>query len=112
MGLLVDGWLLVDEYYVGGNARDSMTAFGKEMEKQSYQMRKMQLEVVIITPHAKLIDKWTRLTPTKHILCSCDAHKMITLTVRKKGEKNAKILPPFDAREYFPFYWTNERINK
>lgn len=112
MGLIVDGWLLIDEYYVGGNARDSMTAFGKEMEKQSFQMRKMQLEVVIITPHARLIDKWTRLTPTKHIMCSYDKKRReITLTIKEKGQKGSRILPPFDATQYFPNYWTNERIN-
>lgn len=108
---IIDGWLLVDEYYVGGNARDSMTAFGKELEKQSFQMRKMQLKVVILTPHARLIDKWTRITPTKHIICSYDKkRKEITLTVRKKGERGSRVLPPYDATQYWGNYWTNERI--
>lgn len=112
MGLLVQGRLLIDETYVGANARDSMTAFGKELEKQSFQLRKMQLEVDIITPHARLIDKWMRTVPTKHILCSYDAKRReITLTVREKGKK-ARTLPPFDAMQYFPNYWTNERINR
>ncbi len=112
MGLIGDCWLLLDEYYVGGNARDSMSAFGKEMEKQSYQMRKLAAKVVIITPHARLIDKWTRLTPTKHIICSYDEKKReITLTVKKKGERGSKILPPYDATQYWPNYFTNERIN-
>ena len=111
-GLIVNGWLLLDEYYVGGNARDSMSAFGKEMEKQSFQMRKMQLEVVIITPHARLIDKWTRSVPTKHILCSYDKDKMeITASIKEKGKKKY-IMPPFDASLYFGNYNTNERINK
>lgn len=113
MGLIVDCWLLLDEYYVGGNARDSMTAFGKEMEKQSYQMRKLAAEVVIITPHARLIDKWTRLTPTKHIMCSFDKKRNeITLTVKEKGKRGSKVLPPYNATQYWGNYWTNERINQ
>ncbi len=113
MGLITNGWLLIDEAYVGANARDSMTSFGKEMEKQSFQMRKMQLEVVIITPHARLIDKWLRVVPTKHIMCAYDKKKHeITLTIREKGKKGNRTLPPFDASQYFPHFWTNERINK
>lgn len=113
MGLIADCWLLIDEYYIGGNARDSMTAFGKEMEKQSYQMRKLAAEVVIMTPHARLIDKWTRLTPTKHIMCSYDKKRReITLTIREKGKKGSKTLPPYDATQYWRNYWTNERINQ
>jgi len=112
-GLIADCWLLLDEYYVGGNARDSMTAFGKEMEKQSYQMRKLAAEVVIITPHARLIDKWTRLTPTKHIMCSFDKKRNeITLTVKEKGKRGSKTLPSYDATQYWGNYWTNERINQ
>ena len=112
-GLIVNAILLIDEYYIGGNARDCMSAFGKELEKQSFQMRKMQLEVSLITPIASLIDKYARLTPTKHILCSYDKKRYeVTLTVKEKGVRGSRVLPPFDARQYFPFYWTNERINR
>lgn len=113
MGLIVNGWLLLDEYYIGGNARDSMTAFGKELEKQGFQMRKMQLDVVLITPIASLIDKYARLTPTKHILCAYDKiRREITLTVREKGKKGSRVLAPYDATQYWKNYWTNERINR
>lgn len=120
IGLIVNAWLLVDEAYVGANARDSMTAFGKALEKQGFQMRKMQLDVVIITPHAKLIDRWLRVVPTKHIIASCrkyrgkdgKKHWDVTLTIRKRGEKRSRTLPPYDATQYFPNYKTNERINK
>jgi len=112
-GIIVNGWLVLDEYYIGGNARDSMTAFGKELEKQGFQMRKMQLDVILITPIASLIDKYARLTPTKHILCSYDKKRReVTLTIREKGKRGSRVLPPFDATQYWPFYWTNERINK
>jgi hypothetical protein len=112
MGIIVDGWLLIDEYYIGGSARDSMTAFGKELNKQSFQMRKMQLKVVILTPIAKLIEQYARIIPTKHILCAYDKRrKEITLTVREKGVKGSKTLPPYDATQYWVNYWTNERIN-
>lgn len=111
-GLIVNGWLIMDEAYIGTNARDSMTAFGKEMEKQGFQMRKMQLEVVYISPLSGLLDKFTRLTPTKRILCSYNKQICeVTLEIRQKGVKGVKTVP-YDASQYFVNYWTNERINK
>lgn len=89
--IIKDGWLLIDEYYIGGNARDSMSKFGKALQKQSFQYRKMQLEVVMITPLASLIDKYARLTPTKHILCSFNKKTLeITLEVKEKGVKGTR----------------------
>lgn len=111
-GLIVDGWLLIDEYYIGGNARDSMTAFGKALQKQGFQYRKMQLEVIIITPMAQTIDRYMRILPTKRILCSYNKKtKEITLEIREKGIHGKKTVI-YPASQYWGNYWTNERITK
>ncbi len=110
-GLIGNGWLMVDEYYIGGNARECMTALGKELNKQSFQFRKMQLNVIIITPMARLIDWTMRMIPTEHILCSYNKNtRKVTLTIRRKGEKGTREVP-YDATQYWPYFWTNERIN-
>jgi len=110
-GLIVDGWLLMDEYYIGGNARDSMSKFGKALQKQGFQYRKMQLEVVIITPLASLIDKSIRTTTTKHILCSYNSKaKEVELEIKEKGVVGTKKVS-FKHSQYFQNYVTNERIN-
>jgi len=111
-GIIVDGWLLIDEYYIGGNARDSMTGFGKALQKQGFQYRKMQLEVVIITPMASTIDRYMRIIPTKRISCSFNKKtKEITLEIKEKGIHGKKTVT-YDASQYWGNYWTNERIIK
>lgn len=111
-GKIANGFLAVDEYYIGGNARESMSALGRELEKQSFQYRKMQLEVIIVTPMARLIDWTARLIPTEHMLCSYNKKtREITLSIRRKGQKGTKEVT-YDATQYWPNYWTNERINE
>jgi hypothetical protein len=110
---IIDGWLLIDELYLGAGARNNMTKLGKELSDQGFQMRKRQLEVVLITPVNSIIDKKVKLVPTKHIICSYNKVKReITLTVRVKGVSGAKTLPPYDATQFWSNYWTNERIAK
>jgi len=110
--IIKDGWLLIDEYYIGGNARDCMTAFGKALEKQGFQYRKMQLEVIIITPMASTIDRYMRIIPTKRISCAYNKKtREITLEIREKGIHGKKTVT-YDATQYWGNYWTNERITK
>ncbi len=110
-GLIRDGWLIVDEYYVGGNARECMTALGKELEKQSFQFRKMQLNVIIVTPMARLIDWTMRTVPTEHILCEYNSNtRKITLTITKKGQHGKKEIS-YPAWLYWKYYQTNEKVN-
>lgn len=110
-GEINEGKLVIDEAYIGINARESMSALGKELEKQSFQYRKMQLEVIIITPMARLIDWTARIIPTERISCSYNERTYeITLTIKKKGQRGTKEVT-YDATQYFPNYWTNERVN-
>ncbi len=108
--IMVDGWLLVDEAYLGMNARACMTALGKELESQYFQLRKMRLNVIIVTPMARLIDWTMRTIPTEHVHCTYNAktHK-VTAAIRKKGMKGERKVD-FDARQYWPNFRTNERI--
>lgn len=108
--IIIDGWLLIDEYYIGGNARESMTALGRELEKQSFQYRKMQLQVVYMTPMARLIDWTARLIPTERISCTYDEKTgKVTLNVRKKGQRGSREIT-YDSKPYRKYYWTNERV--
>lgn len=109
-GTIIEGILIIDEYYIGGNARECMSKLGRELGKQSFQYRKMQLEVIIITPMAKLIDWIARVIPTEHILCSYDEKtRKVTLTIRKKGVRGTKTVI-YDATQYWANFWTNERV--
>jgi len=109
--IIRDGWLLIDEYYIGGNARESMSALGRELEKQSFQYRKMQLQVVYMTPMARLIDWTARMIPTERIECEFDSKTgKVTLRIKKKGNKGTREIS-YDSKPYRRYYWTNERIN-
>ncbi|KKN79349.1 hypothetical protein LCGC14_0341310 [marine sediment metagenome] len=110
-GIINNGKLVIDEYYIGANARESMSALGRELEKQSFQYRKMQLEVTFITPMARLIDWTARIIPTERIACEYDEKTgYVTLTIKKKGRKGSREVT-FDSKPYRRYYWTNERIN-
>jgi len=109
-GVMVDGWLLIDEAYLGMNARACMSALGRELESQYFQFRKMRLNVIIITPMARLIDWAMRTIPTEHIHCSYNKKTFkITLAIRKRGIKGEKKVS-YDARQYWPNFDTNQRI--
>ncbi len=109
-GKITNGILVIDEAYIGINARESMSALSRELEKQSYQYRKMRLEVIVITPMARLIDWTARVMPTERIMCSYnEKNGYVTLTIKKKGHKGNKEVT-YDSKPYRKYYWTNERI--
>ena len=109
-GFIINCWLVVDEAYVGMNARASMQALGKALANQYWQLGKMQLDVIIVTPMARLIDWELRTIPTEHIHCTYNPknHK-ITLSIRKKGIQGEQKVD-YDARQYWKNFRTNERI--
>jgi hypothetical protein len=108
--IIRDGWLVIDEYYIGGNARESMSALGRQLEKQSFQYRKMRLEVMILTPMARLIDWTARIIPTERISCEYEEKTgNVTLQIRKKGHKGTREIT-YDSKPYRKYYWTEERI--
>ena len=110
LGIIVDAWLIVDEAYVGMNARASMQALGKELEKQYFQFRKMQLNVIIVTPMARLVDWTMRTIPTERIHCTYNEKtRKVTVAIKKKGIPGEHKFD-YDATQYFKNFRTNERI--
>lgn len=111
-GTISEGWLILDEYYLGGYARESMSALARRLSQLSQQFRKRQLEVIVMCQLARMADWTMRITPTEHISCSYDVrnHK-VTLNIRKRGIKGEKVVV-YDSRPYWGNYWTNELINE
>jgi hypothetical protein len=109
-GVIVNGWLLVDEAQVGMNSRASMTELGRELAKLYHQFGKMQLDVIIVVPMARMVDYLLRTVPNEHIHCNYnESTKKITLSIRKKGVQGEKIVSYY-APEYWGNYDTGRRI--
>lgn len=111
-GIIKDCWMLMDEYQVGGNARESMTSLGRELTKQNQQFRKGQMNVIMITPMDRLASWDARLVAREKITAQGYDKKtgMVTLEIRKKGVPGAKTVR-YNSKYYQRFYWTGERIN-
>lgn len=110
-GVIRNGFLIIDEAHKGMNARAGMTSLGQELEKQGFEFGKMKLDVIIITHMARLIDWALRTIPTEHISCTYNPKRReVTYDVRKKGERGTRSIS-FDASQYWPYYWTNEKVN-
>ncbi len=111
-GTIRDGYLIIDEYYLGGFSRESMKALTRKLAQLSQQFRKRMLEVIVMCQLARMADWTMRITPTEHISCNYDVsiHKVM-LEIRKRGIKGLRKLS-FNPRPYFKNYWTNEIVNK
>lgn len=111
-GTIAEGYLVIDEYYLGGFARESMSVLTRRLAQLSQQFRKRQLEVIIMCQLARMADWTMRMTPTEFISCSYDekTHK-VTLQIRKKGVRGERKVS-FDVRLYWGNYWTNELVSR
>jgi hypothetical protein len=111
-GYIVNGWLLVDEAQVGMNARACMTELGIELAKLYHQFGKMQLDVIIVVPMARMVDYLARTVPNEHIHCVYNERtKKISLAIRKKGVNGERIVDYY-APEYWKNFDTGRRIIK
>lgn len=109
-GIIKNGWLLIDESYIGMNARAGMTAFGKEIQKEAFQFAKSQLDVIIISHLPRLIDWTLRTIPTTHIVCSYNKKtRTITAVIKKRGEAGSRGIT-FDATQYWGKFKTLEKV--
>ncbi len=107
-GIIRDGRLLIDEYHIAGNARDSMTSLGKALSKYSFTYRKRHLNVDIACAHEKLADFTARLVVTEHISCINDPEtNNITLTITGKGHPRPKEVT-YWGKQYWKYYNTDE----
>jgi hypothetical protein len=111
-GIIKDCYLLLDEYYMGGSARGSMTTIGKELTNQNQQFRKGQMHVTIITPIDRLAEWSSRLTATERIDAENFDKKtgIVTINIKRKGVQGTKVVR-YNSLYYRRFYNTNERIN-
>jgi hypothetical protein len=108
-GTISYGYLILDEHYMGGNAREAMNPVVKAITKLSNQMRKRHIYLTYISPFARQLDWIERASVRRHILCQSyneDTH-MVTYTIRQSGQRGTRT-KSFYAKTYFPYYWTDE----
>ena len=111
-GLICDGYLIMDEYYIGGYNRESLSSLPRALAQQSNQYAKGMLRVIMIAPLANQLDWTARLAPTETIETTFNKYtKEVTCHIKKKGVDGQKIITYY-APKYWKNYWTNERINK
>ncbi len=110
-GKICDGYCLCDEHYIGGNARRGMSSLVDTFRLQGFQMRKRHIEFIMLAPMQRLVDWSFRSIVTEHVICSYDEDKYeVSLTVKKKGDRKYRTLKPFYARQYWPYYSTDELV--
>ncbi len=111
-GLITDGYLLMDEYYMGGYNRESMRSLPRALAQLSNQYAKGMLRVTMIAPIANQLDWTARLAPTEVIETEFNKYtKIVTCRIKKKGVPGVKLVSYYAPR-YWKHYWTNEKINQ
>lgn len=110
-GYIVDCYLLVDEHYIGGDARAGMSVLVRTFTQQGFQMRKRHVKLMMATPLQRLIDLRSRAIVTEHVICSYDGKKYEhTFTMKKKGERKYHTTPPIYAPQYWKYFDTDEQV--
>lgn len=106
-GLIRDGYLVLDENYITGNARESHAAFSRALTKYSNTFRKRHLNVIMMYPHERMADWIYRWAVREWILCSYDEKTyIVTLTIKKRREREKVV--SFYAPQYWKYYDTDE----
>lgn len=106
---ITDGYIVIDESYIGADARRGMTLMGQVMTWFGSQIRKRGLHLILIAQHGRMIDYRFRLFMTEHIMCSYNEKTyMITLTIIERGGKKPKRTFSYYAPQYWGNYNTNE----
>ncbi len=109
--IIVDCYLLVDEHYIGGDARGGMTAVVKTFSEQGYQMRKRHVKLMMAAPIGRLLDWRFKSIVTEHIICEYNKEKQEhTFTTKKKGERKYHTTPPIYAPQYWKYFDTDEQV--
>lgn len=110
-GYINNAYVVCDEHYIGGSTLRTMSNLVSTIEDLGFQMRKRHVEFMMIAPYKRLIGYRARSIVTEHIMCSYDEDKHeVTITVRKKGERRSRTLPPFYAPYYWSYFDTDELI--
>ncbi len=110
-GYIADCYLLVDEHYIGGDARAGMSVLVRTFTEQGFQMRKRHVKLMMATPLQRLIDLRSRAIVTEHVICSYDDKKQThSFVMKKKGERRYHTTPPIDAPPYWKYFNTDEQV--
>ncbi len=107
--LFLDAWLLIDEGYISGDARNSMSVLNQIITEFGMQMRKRRVRFMIAYPLAKMADLRYRLVRTEYITCSYnEATLEVTAEIKRSGEKRKSVT--FYAPTYWQYFDTEERF--
>lgn len=111
-GLIQDGYLLIDEAYISGDAREGMTAVVRMITKMANQMRKRHLHLYMTIPNAKMIDWRYRWAVTEKIMCISYNEKTheITLLIKNKRKSRKPRKITYDGSQYWKYYYTDELL--
>ncbi len=111
-GSIKDGYLIIDQAEIAGNAREGMSAFNKALTKYSNQLGKRHLHTMLLYPHEKMGDWIYRFGATERISCSYDdITQEVTLYIRKKGDIRDRPPTSYWVPQYMPYYDTDELID-
>lgn len=106
-GRINNAYLVIDEAYIGSNAWEYMTSFGKALNKYAMSIRKRHIHLIMIYPHERLATWVYRWAVTERILCTCDDETfMVTLVIKKRKQQPKTI--EYWACTYWPYYDTDE----
>ncbi len=107
--LITEGYVIIDESYIGVDARRGMSLLTQVLTWFGSQIRKRGLNLILIAQHGRMIDSRFRLFMTEHILCSYNEKtRMITLTIIERGKRRPKRTVSYYAPQYWKYYNTNE----
>ncbi len=110
-GTIHDGWLIIDQAEIGGDAREGMKLLARTITKYGFQFRKRRLHVIMLYPSRKVADWRFRSIFSETVSCSYNqkTHE-ITLYIWKRGEKKERPPVTYWAPQYWPYYDTEELI--
>jgi hypothetical protein len=107
--VLLDGWIVIDEAYIGADARNSMNLLNQIITQFGFQIRKRRLHLIVCYPLNKMADLRFRLARTEYVTCTYNEKTHEVTAEIKKGKDRKKIVT-FDATIYWPYFNTEERF--
>lgn len=108
--LLLDGWVLIDEAYIGADSRNSMNLLNQIISTHlGMQIRKRRLHLMVSYPMDSMAEKRFRLARTERITCSYN-EKTFEVTAEIKKDKEKKKVVTFYAPTYWGYFDTEERF--
>jgi hypothetical protein len=109
-GTFYEAWLNIDEGYIGGNARNSMSLLNQILTGElAFQLRKNRTKLQIAYPMDKMADSRIRMARSEYITCSYNEKSMEVIAEIKK-DKIPAYTRPIDATQYWKYYKTEERF--